>query len=83
MANTQQLVRQMLTSAEAEPPAYDVIWKTLDKHVGHGPQAVPRINDVLMNIDDQLINGAGPSMGKLWHIVTDYLKRTQESLAAA
>lgn len=83
MANSQQLVRQMLVSVEAQPPAYDVIWKTLDKHVGHGPQAVPRINDVLMYIDEQLINEAGPAMSKLWHIVTDYLERTQESLAAA
>jgi len=84
MANARQWVQQMIVAASVKPLTIETIWKSLDKHVGQGPQAVARINDVLTHIDDQLIDRTGgPAMSTLWNAVADYLERTQEGLAAA
>lgn len=84
MASAGEWVRQMTAASSTEPMATEAIWKALDKHVGQGPNALMRIQDVLDHIDRQLIErNDGPVMRGLWAAVADYLEKVQEGLAAA
>lgn len=84
MASAGEWVRLTVASAQAEPIPTEVVWKSLERHVGQGEKALVRTREVLDYIDSQLIErNNGPVMRGLWSAVADYLERMQESLAAA
>ncbi len=84
MATASEWVRQMLATAQTEPMGTEVVWKSLERHVGQGEKSLRRVQDVLDYIDRELIERrGGPVMRELWNAVADYREKVQENAAAA
>lgn len=76
-------VKHIITRSQEEPMPTEDILKSLERNIGLGEKAMPRVKAVLDYIDGELIERRGGQvMRDLWHTVADYLEKVQEGLAA-
>ena len=60
------------------------VLKSLEKHIGQGERALPKIQEILEYIDRQLVERRGGIvMRQLWQTISDYQEKVLEGLAAA
>lgn len=84
MATSGEWVRQTIAQIGSGPLPTETVWKSLEKHIGQGPHAMQRAQDVLDYVDRELVERkGGPAMRGLWAAVADYLEKMQEEHAAA
>jgi len=84
MSSPRDWVRQVVATCQAEPMSTESILKSLEKAIGVGDAAVPRIQAVLDLLDEELIaRNDGPVVRQLWLTVADYQEKVLESRAAA
>jgi len=84
MVTGNEWVRQILAKSQEEPMTTEAVLKNLERAVGLGEKALPRVQAILAYIDEQMIERKGGQvMRDLWATVSDYLEKVQESLAVA
>ncbi|MBY0370535.1 hypothetical protein K2X33_07610 [bacterium] len=84
MASAAEWVRQIIATSQTKPMATEAVLKSLERHIGLGDKALPRVQAVLEYIDGELVERRGGLvMRDLWATVADYIEKVQEAQAAA
>ena len=84
MVRASEWVRQILDKSQDELMSTEAVLKSLEKQIGLGDQALPRIQAILEHLDRELVErNDGPLMRGLWLTVSDYLEKVLEARAAA
>ncbi len=84
MLTASDWVKNIVSRSQQEAMPTEDVLKSLERNVGQGEKALPRIQAILNYIDGELIDRRGGQiMRDLWSTVADYMEKVQEGLAAA